>query len=123
MEPDRDFHARQRWAQLPKADRKEIIRRARKNEPIPDRRLAEIALGWAWAVLGPPGARKKVSKGKLAVELIADLMTPEGKGSFKRVDIFDGARHHDLNLVVRRAARQVERANAPADQRAQGFHV
>ncbi|WP_194892813.1 hypothetical protein [Catenulispora pinisilvae] len=39
------------------------------------------------------------------------LRAVEGKGSFGRVDIFDGARHHDLNLVVRRAARLVERAN------------
>ncbi|MEZ0110830.1 hypothetical protein ABH920_004845 [Catenulispora sp. EB89] len=111
MDPDPDYEARQRWAQLPKEVRKEVIKRARKNEPIPDPRLAKIALGWAWAIQGPPGARKQVGAFTLIVDLIGNLMLPEGKGTFKRVDIFDGARHHDLNLVVRRTARQVERAN------------
>lgn len=108
---DQDFNARQRWAQLPKEKRRQAIKSARKNEPVADQRVAKIALGWAWAVLGRPDARKKVSKFAIAVDLIGNLLTPEGKGSFRRVDIYDGARHHDLNIMVRLAARRLEKAN------------
>jgi hypothetical protein len=111
MEPDRDFNARQLWAQLPKEARWQVIKNARKQEPIADQRTAKIALGWAWAILGRPETRRKVNKFAITADLIGNLMVPEGNGTFQRVDIFDGARHHDLNIVVRRVARRVEQAN------------
>jgi hypothetical protein len=112
---DQDSLARDQWAQLPSQVRKAVIDAAGRGRACDDPQVARIALGWAWAVLGRPDARRRVGWFDLASDLVSNLLLPEGKGSFQRVDIFDGAPHHDLNLVVRSAARKVEAANISAD--------
>ncbi|WP_034269716.1 hypothetical protein [Actinospica robiniae] len=100
------------WCALPKRTRRDVIKLARKGQPYPDRKVAIKALGWAWAVLGSPGSRTRVSLGQrlhFAFEVVTTI-----PGSNLGVDILDGSARYDHNPWVRHVARQIERANANA---------
>lgn len=98
------------WCALPKSTRREVIKLARKGQPHPDRKVAAKALGWAWAVLGPPGSRRSPTVGQrlgFAFEVVTTT-----SGSNVGVDILDGSARYDHYPWVRHIARQIEKANA-----------
>lgn len=98
------------WSSLPKAVRRDVIKRARRGRECDDRRVAALAVGWAWQVLGSPG-RRRTSFVDLLVFLVEAAMTATGGVGTVGVDVFDGSPQHDGNPFVRRIARRVEAAN------------
>ena len=66
-------------------------------------RVAGIAVGWAWAVLGPPGARIAAGFLDQAMHLLVDAMA--GTSRLFEGDWCGGNRYHDAHPYVVRAAR------------------
>lgn len=103
--------ARTRWIRLDEETRQQIVKGAGKGRRAPSEELAEVALGWAWAVLGPPWQRRRHPWYRYMLSLIANS---GNKGMFYW-GYMRGLSDYDLVPVVRRAARTVERANWPGD--------
>ncbi|WP_427920611.1 hypothetical protein [Streptomyces sp. cg40] len=84
--------------------RSEHAAAVRKGEATKDPATALLALHWAWAVIGPPGARRRYPwrDAFLAVRPTAFL-----------TDIYDGTAPNDARTYVRRDARRVEAAYLP----------
>jgi hypothetical protein len=101
--------ARDLWGELPSRVRRDVIHEAGSGRPYADPRIAAIAVGWAWEVLGRPEARRNVGIVKQLSGLL--LSAPVGAGDVAGSDIYDGETWHDESPVVRRAARNVEAAN------------
>jgi hypothetical protein len=81
-----------------------VVRAARRGEPAPDLATALPALHWAWAVIGPPGARKPYPW--------QDAFLDARPRAFL-TDIYDGTPRNDARTYVRRDARRVEAAYLP----------
>ncbi|WP_042434729.1 hypothetical protein [Streptacidiphilus anmyonensis] len=96
--------SRLRWVALDREQRQRLFDAARRGEPWPDQDLALAAVHWAWAVLGPPQARRAYPLGDLILRAAPAAMFE---------NVFNGAKQHDMRLSVRRAAKLVERANLP----------
>jgi len=92
--------SRVEWEAMNRSEHAAVVRAVRKGEPTRDPATALLALHWAWAVIGPPGARRRYpwKDTFLDVRLIAFL-----------TDIYDGNPRND----VRRDARRVEAAYLP----------
>lgn len=106
--------ARDEWKALKRKTRYAIIKTAKHGQPWPNLPEARIAMGWAWAVLGPPHARR-TGNGPVSQFfcLLFAVMGGSG-GALAAGDIFAGRADHDDNPVVLRAARKVEQANIGA---------
>ncbi|MEU9040503.1 MULTISPECIES: hypothetical protein [unclassified Kitasatospora] len=102
-------NARELWGALPRSVRRQVIAEARRGRAWEDRRVAAVAVGWAWQVLGTPDARRR-DLGALLGYLLNAVMSA-GPGATAGVDILDGSPDHDANPLVRRWARRVEAAN------------
>ncbi|MDH6133996.1 hypothetical protein P3T37_003395 [Kitasatospora sp. MAA4] len=104
--------ARDMWGELPKKERLRVISEARHSRAYDDQRVAAIAVGWAWQVLGPPETRRKPSTWERLL-FILDVLTTTA-GSSTGVDIFDGSATRDSNPYVRSRAKLIEAANPVA---------
>ncbi|MFI5885104.1 hypothetical protein [Streptomyces sp. NPDC051554] len=80
------------------------IRAVRKGEPARDAATALLALHWAWAVIGPPGARRRYPW--------KDAFLDVGPTAFL-TDVYDGTPRNDVRTYVRRDARRTEAAYLP----------
>ncbi|MDH6109768.1 hypothetical protein P3T36_005431 [Kitasatospora sp. MAP12-15] len=105
--------ARVWWGELPRKERLRVISEARHSRAYDDQRVAAIAVGWAWQVLGPPETRRKPSLERLL--FILDVLTTTA-GSTTGVDIFDGSATWDSNPYVRSRAKRIESANPVTDK-------
>jgi hypothetical protein len=105
----RDDHARDEWSALTPQTRKSVIRDARRGKAANDERVSEIAVGWAWVVLGAPGARRRVSIADRLLFVFDVIMTTPG--SNVGMNILDGSARYDKQPWVRHVARRIERAN------------
>ncbi|WP_405993480.1 hypothetical protein [Streptomyces sp. NBC_00986] len=47
------------WEAMSRREHAAVVRAVRKGEPARDPATALPALHWAWAVIGPPGARRR----------------------------------------------------------------
>ena len=106
--------SRDAWKALDRKTRDAVIKAAKRDQPWPNITEARIALGWAWAVLGAPNARR-IGNGPVSqfLYLVSALLGGSG-GAWATGDIFAGSPIHDANPVVRRTARSVEAANSGA---------
>jgi hypothetical protein len=102
--------ARKVWNALPAKTRAAIIRDARQGTAWTDREEARAAMGWAWAVLGPPHTRTAGGRVSQTWYVLSALLAGPG-GNMTSGNVFADSAVHDTNPVVIRAARQVERAN------------
>jgi hypothetical protein len=104
--------ARDVWGGLPRKVRRQVVREAGRGRVYEDERVAAIAVGWAWQVLGPPEARVRV--GLLdRLLFILDVVTTTA-GSKLGVDVLDGSAGWDNNPYVRGRAKRIEAANPVA---------
>ncbi len=103
-------NARELWGALPRDVRRRVVAAAGRGQGWADRRVAAVAVGWAWQVLGTPEARRRPDLGERLRYLLSAVMST-GPGATAGVDVFDGSPEHDANPLVRRRARQVEAAN------------
>ncbi len=94
--------SRRQWAALGFDGREEVFRTARAGEPHPDPEVALSGVHWAWAVLGPPDARRPYP--------ILDMLLHFAPAAMFD-NVYNGTKQHDMRPSVRRAARQVEAAN------------
>ena len=101
--------ARQPWGRLSKSIRKSVIKEARRGRGYPDSKVAALAVGWSWEVLGPPWARDKAGFVAQIVDFVDAAML--GAGNLYRGDVLDGREQNDNNLYVRYVARRIEKAN------------
>ncbi|WP_055534497.1 hypothetical protein [Streptomyces graminilatus] len=92
------------WENMTRKEHAAIIRAVRKGEPTQDPATALLALHWAWAVIGPPGARKRYPW----LSAIFDA-----RGQSFLTDIYNGTWPNDVRTLVRRNARRVEAAYLP----------
>ncbi|WP_030238182.1 hypothetical protein [Streptomyces sp. NRRL S-350] len=103
-------NARELWGALPRTVRRELIAAARRGRGWDDRRVAAVAVGWAWQVLGTPEGRRRPGLGERLRYVLAAVLST-GPGATAGVDVLDGSPDHDANPLVRHWARQVEAAN------------
>lgn len=96
--------ASRQWIALGYPGIREVIKSARQGRRIEDQRVAAVAVGWAWTVLGEPGNRTRLRWWQ-ALYGVADGVG-HGVG-----DVFDGGEDRRFNLYVRWIARRVERFN------------
>jgi hypothetical protein len=98
--------ARKRWKQLDDQTRRRILKTARKGRAIPEGQVDGTALGWAWAVLGPPWNRRRPRW----TDYVATYVNNAGyRGSYVGNIIRTGGyADQDFIPVVRRTAREVE---------------
>ena len=96
--------SRRQWAALKASDREELFRAARQGEPHPDVQVSLSAVHWAWAVLGPPHARRSYPWWDVLLHYAPAAMFE---------NIYNGTKQHDMRTTVRREARRVESANLP----------
>ena len=94
--------SRKRWAGLGFEQREELFALAREGEPSPDLELSLAAVHWAWAVLGPPDARRSFPMLDLLMHYAPAAMFD---------NVYNGTKQHDFRRSVRRQARLVEAAN------------
>jgi hypothetical protein len=66
--------SRERWRALGRKKQRSIIASAKRGERWPDDNAALVAIGWAWAVLGPPDDRKKVGVFDQVLDVILTIM-------------------------------------------------
>ena len=81
-----------------------VLRAVRKGRSTRDPATALLALHWAWAVIGPPGARRRYPW--------RDALLDVRPTAFL-TDIYDGTPRNDVRTYVRRDARRVEAAYLP----------
>jgi hypothetical protein len=103
-------NARELWRALPRGVRRRVIAAARQGRAWEDRRVAAVAVGWAWQVLGAPEARRRPDRGE-SLRYALTVVMSAGPGTTAGVDILDGSPEHDAHPLVRRWARRVEAAN------------
>jgi hypothetical protein len=94
--------SRKRWAALGFEQREELFRLAREGRPSPDLELSLAAVHWAWAVLGPPDARRSYP--------VMDLLMHYAPAAMFD-NVYNGTKQHDFRRAVRREARRVETVN------------
>jgi hypothetical protein len=107
--------ARELWRELPAGVRQDVIRRARRGVAAPEPGIACLAVGWAWAVVGPPHARRTVSTGA-RVRAVAEKVFEAAAGAgavYGAGSPFEGYEPDDALPPVRRVAFAVEAANVP----------
>lgn len=111
FDPDQ---ARRAWAELGRAQdltslQKKIVKEAFKGRWVVDARvpnLGEIAVGWAWAVLGPPWSRRHH---RWYAYVWTNVIRPGPWPGPNYMSQIYGAPEDDRVIGVRRAARCVER--------------
>ncbi|XUL90366.1 hypothetical protein ACQ86D_30115 [Streptomyces galilaeus] len=81
-----------------------VVRAVRKGQLTRDPATALLALHWAWAVIGPPGARRRYPWRDAFVDVRPTAFL---------TDIYDGAPRNDVRTYVRRDAQRVEAAYLP----------
>ncbi|MET7567132.1 hypothetical protein ABZT04_01295 [Streptomyces sp. NPDC005492] len=81
-----------------------VVRAARKGESTRDPAIALPALHWAWAVIGPPGARRRYPWRDAFLDVRPTAFL---------TDIYDSTPRNDVRTYVRRDARRVETAYLP----------
>ncbi|MEV0739978.1 hypothetical protein AB0I51_29510 [Streptomyces sp. NPDC050549] len=81
-----------------------VVRAVRKGEATEDPAIALVALHWAWAVIGPLGARRRYPWGGAFLDVRPTAFL---------TDIYDGTPRNDVRTYVRRDARRVEAAYLP----------
>ncbi|MFG2953472.1 hypothetical protein ACGF5O_07060 [Streptomyces sp. NPDC048291] len=81
-----------------------VFRAVRKGEPAQDPATALLALHWAWAVIGPPGARRRYPWQDVFLDIRPTAFL---------TDIYDGNPRNDVRAYVRCDARRVEAACLP----------
>lgn len=87
------------WQAMSSQQRRQIVRAARKGQAPEDPGTTTLALHWAWAVIGPPTARRKYPW----------LAVFEVRPNAAFADIYDGTSRNDARTYVRRDARKVEK--------------
>ena len=75
-----DSQARQLRQDVGREARRRIVKDAKKHIACEDPRTAAIAIGWAWAVLGPPEQRRPFDS--------LDFLTPGLSSAF--TDVYSG---------------------------------
>lgn len=96
--------ARLKWRGASSEKRKLIISSALDGKRVPEGEEGDLALGWAWVVLGPPSARRKARLRDYAMTIFMNTGLT-GVSYWTRMG---GGEEYDLVPVVRRAARAVE---------------
>ena len=86
---------------------------ADRGRALDDPAVTRVAVGWAWEILGPPGARRRLSAVQV-IGFVIDLITSSWPGINLKQDIFDGKPAYDTNPSVRGMAKRIEAAN-PVD--------
>ncbi|MEV0905881.1 hypothetical protein [Streptomyces hokutonensis] len=81
-----------------------VLRAVRKGEATEDLAAALVALHWAWAVIGPPGARRRYPWRHAFLDVRPTAFL---------TDIHDGTPRNDVRTYVRRDARRAEAAYLP----------
>ncbi|GHF35625.1 hypothetical protein GCM10018790_11870 [Kitasatospora xanthocidica] len=112
-------NARELWGALPRGVRRQVVTAARSGRGWTDRRVAAVAVGWAWQVLGAPGARRRPGLDE-ALRYVLDAVMRTGPGATAGVDVLDGSPDHDVNPLVRHWARRIEAANPVRDTADEG---
>ena len=113
-EPERVYitqNLRNAWAALDRKTHRAIATAGRRNQPWPDPDEAVVALGWAWAVLGPPQARRKVGRTSKVLYCLMYLvfgLRPQGMAAY---DALAGNPRDDDSPTIRWYAKKVEQAN------------
>lgn len=102
FDPD---EARKRWQRLGYKTQAKIIDAARSGVPIPEGQAHEVALGWAWVILGRPFERRRNRWYQYVAMAIST-----GGDKLSNYQAMNGYRQNDLIPKVRRAARAVEGA-------------
>jgi hypothetical protein len=99
--------ARTRWQRLDSETRRRILKAARQGRPIPEGQADSSALGWAWAVLGPPWSRRHPRWYDYAAMFFNNM----GNRGFTFTELLidtGGSADEDLVPIVRRTARNIE---------------
>lgn len=87
---------------------------ARRGEPYPGRDVAALAVGWACAVLGPPGQRREAGFWSGAASVVSALFPRHG------TTVYDSHPDWDGLPAARTTAVLVEVVNLPALRAAAG---
>ncbi|MEV0485960.1 hypothetical protein AB0I69_35830 [Streptomyces sp. NPDC050508] len=96
--------SRVEWEAMNRSEHAAVVRAVRKGEPTRDPATALLALHWAWAVIGPPGARRRYPWKDTFLDVRPTAFL---------TDIYDGTPRNDARTYVRRDARRVEAAYLP----------
>ncbi|WP_405947837.1 hypothetical protein OG588_15715 [Streptomyces prunicolor] len=92
------------WEAMSRSEHAAVVRAVRKGEPTRDPAIALPALHWAWAVIGPPGARRRYPWRAALLDVRPTAFL---------TDVYDGDPRNDVRAYVRRDARRVEAAYLP----------
>ncbi|NEA66501.1 hypothetical protein [Streptomyces sp. SID12488] len=92
------------WEAMSRSEHAAIVRAALKGESTKDSATALLALHWAWAVIGSPGARRRYPWQDVFLDVRPTAFL---------TDIYDGKPRNDVRTYVRRDARRVEAAYLP----------
>ncbi|WP_327695632.1 hypothetical protein [Streptomyces sp. NBC_00459] len=92
------------WEAMSGSERAVVVRAARTGESTQGPATALLAPHWAWAVIGPPGARRRYPWQDVFLDVRPTAFL---------TDVYDGKPRNDVRTYVRRAARRVEAAYLP----------
>jgi hypothetical protein len=97
------------WRQLPAADRRRLLKLARRGKPESDRQVAEVGVAWAEAVLAARTTQSSRWPGRILTFLLS-MVAPAAIAGGSYAD----------NLGVQWIARKILQANRPVDWRSSG---